>query len=72
MIQLRFETTEKILFQGNIFLFQHSMGQQINGSKLPWHIIAASWRWLHVYPTIPLWGHSNTLSSSPVQFRSLI
>ena len=39
---------------------------------VPWHITEASCRWLHEYPSIPLWGHSHTLSSLPVQFRSLM
>ena len=39
---------------------------------VPWHITEASCRWLHEYPSISLWGHSHTLSSLPVQFRSLM
>ena len=39
---------------------------------LPWHTTEASCLWLQEYPSIPLRGHSHTLSSLPVQFRSLM
>ena len=42
-------------------------------NNLPsWQTTEASCLWLHEYLSIPLWGHSHTLSSLPVQFRSLM
>jgi len=50
----------------------HGMQAGKNAVHIPVHAMAASPQWLHEYPTIPLYGHSHTDPSLPVQFRSLM